>query len=311
MTTVTFQPQATATHQMQDIKILTSNPATLAATLFTPQVALGYTPVKAAIMLAPATGIKRQFYQNFAQFLAANGYGVITFDNEGIGDSLDGDLKQSNASLISWGRYDMMAVLARLIGTFPDTSYHLIGHSAGGQLFGLMPNHDKLTSVFNVACSSGQIRNMAMPYRAKAMYFMDVFIPMSNLVLGYTKTASMGMGEDLPKNVAKQWRDWCNGSGYIKTAFGKTVETHYYNQVKLPAFWLNAIDDDIANDKNVADMIRVFPHMQATTKTLNPKDYGLTHIGHMKFFSRQNSVLWQLALDWLEQYKSGQATIIK
>ncbi len=290
------------------IQIATNNHATLAASIFYPSIpsdGMAKTPAslqpKAAVMLAPATGIKRQFYQNFAQFLADKGYGVITFDNEGIGESLDDDIAKSTASLISWGRHDMTAVLDRLMQEFPNTTYHLVGHSAGGQLFGLMPNHAKLTSVFNVACSSGQIRNMAMPYRAKAMYFMNGFMPVSNLVFGYAKNSKVGMGEDLPKNVAKQWRDWCNGSGYVKTAFGKTLQHHYYDEVTLPALWLNAPDDDIANDKNVADMIRVFPNMQATTKTLNPQDYGLKQIGHMKFFSRQNQVLWQLAIDWLEQ----------
>ena len=131
---------------------------------------------------------------------------------------------------------------------------------------------------------------------------MDVFIPVSNVLFGYTQSSKIGMGEDLPKNVAKQCRDWCNGAGYIKTAFGKTVKTHYYNEVNLPAMWVNAPDDDIANDKNVADMIRVFPNMQATTQTLKPKDYGLQHIGHMKFFSRQNQPLWQQTLDWLHQH---------
>lgn len=280
----------------QTIEIITKHPATLAATLFKP------TTLKAAVMIAPATGIKRQFYQNFAQYLSEHGFGVIIYDNEDIGESVQGNLKQSNASLISWGRYDMTSVLDQLIAAFPNTTYHLIGHSAGGQLFGLMPNHHKLTSVFNVACSSGQIRNMAMPYRAKARYFMDVFIPVSNALFGYSKTSKVGMGEDLPKNVAKQWRDWCNGAGYINTAFGKTVKTHYYDEVTLPALWVNAPDDDIANDKNVADMIRVFPNMQASTKTLMPQDYGLKHIGHMKFFSRQNQVLWQQAIDWLTEY---------
>jgi predicted alpha/beta hydrolase len=290
-------PSALATHPTQQtIQIATKHPATLAATVFRPDT------VKAAVMIAPATGIKRQFYQNFAQYLMEHGYGVISYDNEDIGESMQGNLKHSNASLISWGRYDMTAVLDRLIQEFPNTTYHLVGHSAGGQLFGLMPNHHKFTSVFNVACSSGRIRNMAMPYRAKAMWFMDVFIPVSNVVFGYTQSSKIGMGEDLPKNVAKQWRDWCNGAGYIKTAFGETVKKHYYDDVKLPALWLNAPDDDIANDKNVADMIRVFPNMQATTQTLKPKDYGLQHIGHMKFFSRQNQLLWQQTLDWLHQH---------
>ena len=33
--------------------------------------------VKNAIMIAPATGIKRAFYHNFASYLASQGFGVI------------------------------------------------------------------------------------------------------------------------------------------------------------------------------------------------------------------------------------------
>lgn len=105
-----------ATHTLTDIKIPTQTHATLMASVFTPN-----TPIKSAVMIAPATGIKRQFYQNFAEFLAKNGYAVITFDNEGIGDSLDSDIAKCPASLISWGRYDMTAVLDTLIATFGDT----------------------------------------------------------------------------------------------------------------------------------------------------------------------------------------------
>lgn len=281
-----------------DIRIHTDRNHHLAASLYAPT-----GTVKAAVMIAPATGIKRQFYHAFASHLAQHGYGVISFDNEGIGGSLQGSPRHSDASLISWGRHDMPAVLKQLQSYFPDTSHHLVGHSAGGQLFGLMPNHHQLTSVFNIACSSGRIRNMDLPYRIKAMWFMDMFLPSSNRLLGYAATDRIGMGEPLPRNVAKQWRDWCNGQGYIKTAFGKTVHQHYYHEVSLPALWVNAPDDDIANDANVADMLSVFPNMQAQTLTLNPSDYGLNHIGHMKFFSRQSTPLWSLCIDWLDQYR--------
>ncbi len=69
---------------------------------------------KATIFIAPATGIKRQFYNSFASFLAENDYGVITFDNEGIGGSLNGQLKHSKASIDSWGAKDMSAVYQQL-----------------------------------------------------------------------------------------------------------------------------------------------------------------------------------------------------
>lgn len=285
----------------ESLTILTERNRPLAATLYRPN-----TTLKAAVMIAPATGIKQQFYHSFASYLAEHGFGVLTFDNEGIGDSLTCPLAKCDASLISWGRHDLPAVLQTLQDEFANTSYHLIGHSAGGQLIGLMPNHEALTSVFNVACSSGRIKNMTMPYRAKAMFFMDAFIPVGNLALGYTPSDKMGMGEPLPRGVAAQWREWCNGAGYIKTAFGKTIHTQYYDEVTTPALWLYFSDDDIANDKNVADMLRVFPNMAAEKRRVEPAEFDLEEIGHMKYFSRKLATkapaLWEMATTWLTQH---------
>ncbi len=227
------------------LSIMTDRNRALAATVYRPK-----DEVKKAVMIAPATGIKRQFYHNFATYLAASGFGVLTFDNEGIGESLSSDLAKCDASLISWGRHDMPAVLDALQDEFADATYHLIGHSAGGQLIGLMPNYKAITSVFNVACSSGRIKNMDMPYKLKAMGFMDAFIPLTNLTFGYTPADKIGMGEPLPRSVARQWREWCNGAGYIKTAFGKSIHTHFYDELDMPALWLGFSDDEIANSKN-------------------------------------------------------------
>ncbi len=183
------------------LSIMTDRNQALAATVYRPKEG-----TTTAIMIAPATGIRRHFYHSFAIYLAESGFGVLTFDNEGIGESLSTNLAKCDASLISWGRHDMPAVLDALQDEFPEASYHLIGHSAGGQLIGLMPNYQAITSVFNVACSSGRIKNMGMPYKLKAMLFMDAIIPLSNLTLGYTPSDKVGMGEPLPRGVARQGR---------------------------------------------------------------------------------------------------------
>lgn len=264
-----------------ELTIMTERNHPLAATVYSPNNQTT-TEVKVAVMIAPATGIKRQFYHNFASFLAEQGFGVITFDNEGISESLSTSVAKSDASLISWGRHDMPAVLDALQYEFADATYHLIGHSAGGQLIGLMPNYKAISSIFNVACSSGQIKNMDMPYKLKAMGFMDAFIPLSNLVLGYTPTDKIGMGEPLPRGVARQWREWCNGAGYIHTVLGKTIHHHFYDQITTPALWLGFSDDEIANSENIDDMIRVFPNMPVEKHYLNPKDLGVDCIGHIE-----------------------------
>lgn len=284
------------------LTIMTERNQALAATVYRPK-----TKVKTAIMIAPATGIKRQFYHSFAEFLTQQGFGVLTFDNEGIGESLSTHLSKCDASLISWGRHDMPAVLDALQYEFEGATYHLIGHSAGGQLLGLMPNHNVIDSIFNVACSSGCIKNMDMPYKIKAIGFMDAFIPLSNLVLGYTPSDKIGMGEPLPRGVARQWRQWCNGAGYINTALGKTIYNHFYNEVTTPALWLGFTDDEIANSDNIDDMIRVFPKMPVEKHYLDPKDLGVHSIGHMRYFSRKTYArapqLWEMAVAWLHKHE--------
>ena len=281
----------------ENIKIRSANGSGLAATLYIPQQSL-----KAAVMIGPATGIKRRFYSSFAQHLSENGYGVIIFDNDGIGDSLTGKVKDSRATLQSWGEQDMPAVLNKLQEYFPNTTYHLIGHSAGGQLVGLMHNARDFSSMFNFACSSGSIRNMKFPFIVSAKFFMSVYIPLNNLIFGFTNTQWVGMGERLPKGVAGQWSKWCRGKGYVKTAFGKDVNEHLYDELDFPSVWINATDDDIAIDENVEDMISVFKILPAERIRLDPKDHDLKEIGHMKFFSKRNKKLWTLALDWLNEH---------
>ncbi len=300
--TIISDAKSNSTFDTYLLTIMTERNHALAATVYRPKSA-----VSTAVMIAPATGIRRQFYHSFASFLAENGFGVITFDNEGIGESLSGNLAKCDASLVSWGRHDMPAVLDALQDEFPDASYHLIGHSAGGQLIGLMPNYQMLNSVFNVACSSGKIKNMDMPYKLKAIGFMGAFIPLSNLVLGYTPSDKIGMGQPLPRGVARQWREWCNGAGYIKTALDKTIHNHFYDALTMPSLWLGFSDDEIANNENIDDMIRVFPKMPVEKHYLDPKDLGVSHIGHMRYFSSKTHAkapqLWQMAVDWLNKGK--------
>jgi predicted alpha/beta hydrolase len=279
---------------IEDVTITCRDDVIIRGTLYKP-----IQNLKGAILIGPATGIKRQFYANFAIHLAEQGYGVLTFDNRGIGGSLTGEVNLSQASLQCWGEKDMPAAFDFLMTSFPTVRYHLVGHSAGGQLIGLMDNAKRISSVFNVACSSGCIKNMTFPFTVTAHFFMNLVIPMSNLFFGHAKAQWFGMGEPLPKRAARQWQKWCNGQGYVKTAFGKTVHQHLYNELDMPAMWVNALDDHIANDANVADMIAVFPKMQAQTLTLNKEDYALNEIGHMKFFSRKSQVLWKNTTDWL------------
>jgi len=276
-----------------DIKIHCEDKFELSGTFYKPLI------VKAAILIAPATGIKKQFYSSFASFLSENGFAVLTFDNRGIGGSQGMSINEADASLVNWGKLDMTAALDKLISIAPNVDYHLIGHSAGGQLVGLMKNAERLKSLFNFGSSSGSLQNSKYPFKLKASFFLNFFIPLSNFFFGHTKSQWIGMGEPLPKLVASEWSKWCNGKGYVKVDLDKKITTHFYKEIALNSLWVHASDDEIANFENVKDMIRVYENIKSKILTLNPKDYGYNEIGHMKFFSSKKSELWKITLSWL------------
>jgi len=280
---------------MKKIKIICADGYELTGTLYNSE------NPNAAVFIGPATGIKRRFYDAFAQHLSEIGYAVLTFDNRGIGDSISGPLNDLNATLINWGRLDMTAVLEKLKSLYPDLSYHLIGHSAGGQLVGLMDNALDIKSIFNYASSSGNLRKMEYPFRFSALFFMNFYIPISNALLGKTNSQWVGMGEPLPKALAAQWSKWCNGEGYVATDFGEEIKEHFYDEITYPSLWLHATDDGIANYETVSEMADVFPNSPQEIISLDPKELGYDSLGHMGFFSSKKKELWKYAVEWLEK----------
>ena len=259
--------------------------------------------IKSAVLIAPATGIKKRFYNSFATFLAKNGYGVICFENRGVGESKKGNsINEGEASLISWGQLYLTAAFSHLKLEFPKSDYHIIGHSAGGQLIGLMDDVSEIKSIFNFASSSGSLNYMSYPFKLHASFFLNIFIPVSNLLYRRTNSHWDGMGEPLPKKVAKQWSKWCNGKGYVAEDFGKEIKSHLYNEITAPSLWVHATDDGIANLENVKDMIRIYPNSKSKIKTLIPAEQGFKDIGHMKFFSSKQSKLWNIAIKWLKEH---------
>ncbi|MBX2817599.1 MAG: alpha/beta fold hydrolase [Saprospiraceae bacterium] len=282
-----------------DFEIRCDNGVTLAATSFQPS---SGNKASTAVFIGPATGIRRTFYKAFAAYLCQHDIGVITYDNHGIGGSMNAREGFPLPSLISWGQNDMSAVLRVLQEQFPAATYHLVGHSAGGQLLGLMENVADLRSIFNVAASSGSIRNMQYPFKIAGAFFLNWYIPINNFLFGQTNSQWVGMGEPLPKQVGADWRRWCNGSGYVATDFGTKILEHHYDAIRAPSLWLHATDDNIANLANVKDMMRVLPHSPAQIRSIDPREWGYPDVGHMKFFSSKRDKLWSIAVEWLTSH---------
>lgn len=246
------------------------------------------------ILVCPATGITQNFYNSFAQWLNQQGYQVLTFDFRGIGESLHGKLKDSTASIDDWGLLDIPAAIDSLINKTHAQQVIIIGHSAGGQLLGINPSYEKVAKVLAIAGSTGHIKGLKGKTKLLAPVMFNIIFPVSSLFKGYGATQFIGMGENLPKNVARQWAEFCSKPGYVMNTIGKTIFNDYHQQIKCPivSFW--ATDDEIATEANVKDLLRLYPNAETKLVQLDPLKHGFNEIGHMSMFKKSHKQLWSI-----------------
>lgn len=246
------------------------------------------------VLICPATGITKQFYHHFCVWLQQQGYDVLVFDFRGIGDSLHGALKKSSASIVQWGQLDIPASIDFLLEKTHAERVILVGHSAGGQLLGIVPNYAKVAKVIGVSSSTGHVKWLKGRTKILAPVMFNVIFPIARFTLGYGPTKAIGMGENLPKDVAREWAQFCNTPGYILNAMGQQVneQQNYHAQIQCPITCVWATDDEIATEKTVQDLLRLYPHAATQVVSLEPKQYGHTQIGHMLMFKRSHQNLW-------------------
>ncbi|MEB6675814.1 alpha/beta hydrolase family protein [Acinetobacter haemolyticus] len=246
------------------------------------------------ILICPATGITKTFYHAFAEWLSQQGYNVLSFDFRGIGESLHGALKDSTASINDWGMLDIPAAIETLLKRTNAEKVIIVGHSAGGQLLGITPNYHKVAKVLAIAGSTGHIKGLKGKTKLLAPVMFNVIFPISSLFKGYGATQFIGMGENLPKNVAKQWAEFCSKPGYVMNAVGKSIFEDYHQEIQCPITSLWASDDEIATHTNVKDLLRLYPNAKTKLVELNPQKHGYKQIGHMLMFKKSHQKLWSL-----------------
>lgn len=251
---------------------------------------------KLPILISPATGITQQFYQSFAEWLSTQGHACMTFDFRGIGKSLHGHVKDSKASIQDWGQLDLPAAIDELCRITQAAKILMIGHSAGGQLLGVVPNHAKISKLVAIAGSTGHVKHLKGRTKLLAPVMFKLIFPIARLTKGYGPTKFIGMGENLPKDVAKQWAEFCSKPGYIQNAIGKTILEDFHHQISTPITVLWATDDQIATEKNVKDLIRLYPNSRTQMIEVKPADYEHQHIGHMHMFKKSHQNIWPMIL---------------
>jgi predicted alpha/beta hydrolase len=263
-------------------------------------------PPVAKLLVAPAMGVKRQYYAAFAEDMAAHGIVTMLFDYRGVGGSLKGRVDRSEASLSQWGEQDMAAAtreLERLTADDADPRYAklpllFVGHSVGGQLFGLMSDLPYRSALF-VGSQSGHWRHWDGKGRAVMAALWYLGIPALTRTLGYLPMRSFGQGEDVPKGVAREWATWGRDPSYVGVRIAQRPEAgfnHWAGKLRSIAI----ADDEYAPPRAVEALAELYRAADRELVTLHPSNVGAKALGHFGWFKRHyRTTLWADARRWL------------
>ncbi|HUP59233.1 MAG TPA: alpha/beta fold hydrolase [Thermoanaerobaculia bacterium] len=244
-----------------------------------------------ALIVASAMGVKRRYYEPFAQFFAQNGITTLTFDYRGIGDSRPRSLRSFGRTLTEWGTLDIPAAIEWVARELKPKSLAYAGHSAGGQLAGLAHNIDRVEQLIFVCAQSGYWRYWP-GMRKWALGALWVTMPKVSRAVGFFPSKLLGLGsEELPREVASEWAKWGRHPHYL---FGYH-DPAPYARITAPLLAWSFATDTYAPKAAVEDLLRRYRaaqimHLHVEVGTL----------GHFDFFRQtKGAALWNDTLEWL------------
>jgi predicted alpha/beta hydrolase len=257
----------------------------------------------AAVVIGGAMGVKQDYYAAFAQWLAAQGYLVASFDYRGMGDSQHGPLRELRADLFDWTA-DFDTVIAATLARGGNAPLYLIGHSLGAQLPGLLAHRDRVAGMVSVAAGSGYWRDNAPQLKRMVLYFWHVLVPVATKLFGYFPGRKLRKVGDLPAGVVLQWRKWCLNPRYHVGAEGAPVREKFEG-ARFPLVALSITDDELMTERGTRVLVDCYANAPRRVERIAPADVKARRIGHFGFFRDQfQTSLWQRTIALLEAFRS-------
>ncbi|WP_227172781.1 alpha/beta fold hydrolase [Marinobacter sp. CA1] len=250
------------------------------------------TDSRAVVIVASATGVAQSHYEDFAHWLAEQGYTAVTFDYDGIGLSIDGHVRNSRATMLSWARYDCPAVLDFVEARFPGQRRVWIGHSVGGHLLGMMDSTDRIDQAITVAAGTGYWWHNSPPTKRIAWLLWYGLVPTVVPLAGYFPGRRLNIMCDLPKGVMMQWRKWCLHPQYAVGVEGEVLERRFAS-VQTPITALAFSDDEMMSARNIETLHGFFTAAPKKMLTVRPDDIGCRRIGHIGWHKARYRALWE------------------
>lgn len=244
-----------------------------------------------AVIINSAMGVRRQFYADFATFLASEGYTVITYDYRGISGSTSSGPANHAMNAACWGERDFAGVLS-WASDRSGGNCAVIGHSIGGQIVGLAKGAERLQKIVLIAAQSGYWKHWPGAKRPLMWFWWCVAIPALVRMTGRLPMRALGQGEDVPAEAALEWAKWGRLRGYLfDPRSGLDVSRYGALDMHLTAYSFD--DDSYAPLHAVNALLERFPACRKRHVRIAARDTERKRIGHFGFFKKDASHLWK------------------
>lgn len=281
------------------MSFFTADGVQLGGTWFLPLVDM---PVAAAIVITCGGGIPARFYHRLARFLAARGAAVLTFDYRGIGDSRRGSLRGMRTGVDTWGAADLDAAFMVARQTYPDAPLGAVAHSVGALLLGAAQDARRLSRIVFLGPHTGYWRDYARRWRLPLYLTWHVLMPAATRIFGYFPGKTLGMGEDLPPQVAMDWAnrrqpELVRGQDDLR---GISAILGMYHEVRAPTLALSASDDAFAPPEAAKRLLALYPNARVTYRVVTPTSISARRLGHLGYLRQSaGDEIWAMTASWL------------
>jgi predicted alpha/beta hydrolase len=250
-----------------------------------------------AVLVAGALGLPQRLYAPFAQWLAARGRTVMSFDLRGMGASRRPEHRRSlrglQGDMLTWAQQDFAAAVQHLSQLQGGQAVVVVGHSLGLHHAGMttLATQARIARAVGVASGSGYWRDWAAPSRRLAPLMFHLAGPLATALFGYFPGRRLGMVADLPAGVMRQWSRWCRHPGFAWGAEPERVLPSL-QAARFPITAFSFTDDEAMTENCTRQLLAAFSQAPSELIRIAPAELGLQSIGHLGAFKPACASLW-------------------
>jgi predicted alpha/beta hydrolase len=252
------------------------------------------------LVIAGATGVPQRFYGRFAAHAARQGIDTYTLDYRGVGASRPPSLRGFRMDYLDWARQDLAALLDHACAS-GDGPVWMVGHSFGGHAFGLLPGHVRVQRLVTFGTGAGWHGWMPRLEQLRVQFLWHVVGPLLVHTRGYLAWRALGLGEDLPRDVYRQWKRWCRWPRYFFEDPEMPGVIEQFAAVRTPIAAVNAVDDRWAPPASRDAFMSGYRGAPVERVTVAPAQLGVRRIGHLNYVRPGSEALWDATLQWLRE----------